>query len=97
MVAEIQSDYDARGHANVALVGNDHDATHLQTKAVPLNLIWNESSLLLLSSSVRKVSRVIITPLSTPIGPNGQITITLHIHSSCQVSLIFLGKGGEQK
>ena len=40
---------------------NDHDVAHPHAKMVPMKLIWSESAQWLLISSVRKVSRVIIT------------------------------------
>ena len=48
---------------------NNHDAAHLQTEAVPMNLIWKESTQWFLSSCICKVSRLIITPMSTPMWP----------------------------
>ena len=48
---------------------NDHDVAHLQAKTVPMNLIWSESSQWLLSSSVPKIPKALITPIGTPIWP----------------------------
>ena len=42
---------------------------HLQTKAVPQDLIWNESAQWLRSSSVRKIPEAFITPMDMPIMP----------------------------
>ena len=48
---------------------NDHDVAHLQIKTVPMTLIWNESTQRLLSSSICKVLRLIIMPMSMTIWP----------------------------
>ena len=48
---------------------NDQDVTRLQAKAVPNNLIWSKSALLLLSSSVHNIPGAIITAMGMPIMP----------------------------
>ena len=39
---------------------NDLNVAHLQAKAVPMNFIWSESALWLLSSSVRKILEALL-------------------------------------
>ena len=59
---------------------NDHDVVHLQAETAPVNLIWSEPAQWLLRSSAHMVTRVIITPLDTPMGPDEQMTMMLHIY-----------------
>ena len=44
---------------------NDHDDAHLKAKMVPLHLIWSEYAQWLVSSSIHKVTRMLIMPLGT--------------------------------
>ena len=46
---------------------NDHGVARLQTKKVPMNLIWSESAEWLLSSDVHKIPGTLITPMGMPI------------------------------
>ena len=47
---------------------NNHDVTHLQAMAVPMNLIWSESTQWLRRSGV-KIPGALSTPMGTPIIP----------------------------
>ena len=53
---------------------------YLQVKTIPMNLTWSESAQCMLSYGVRKYPRALITTWARPCGPDGQITITLHIY-----------------
>ena len=44
----------------------DAKLQHLQTKTIPMNLIWCESALWLQSSSIRKIPGILITPMDMP-------------------------------
>ena len=60
--------------------GNKHDVAHLWTKMVLINLIWSESTQWLQSSSLCQIPEARITPMDMPDGPNGQMTMMLHIY-----------------
>ena len=49
--------------------GNHYDVAHLQAKTVPMNMILSESDRLLQSSSIRKISGALITPMAMPMWP----------------------------
>ena len=48
---------------------NDHDVAHLQSRTVPINLIWSESAQWLLSFAIHKVPRAFIMSVGTPMWP----------------------------
>ena len=64
-----------------------HTAVHVLTRTISMNLNWSESAWRLLSSCIRKITG----DLWNPGGPDGQITITLHIYRSTHFDLIWFG------
>ena len=70
----------------------DRDIAHLQTRTVPINLIWSKSALWLQSSGVRKIPGAFITSTGTPtICPHGQMTMTLQIYKPRQFKWTWFG------
>ena len=70
---------------------NDHDVAHLQVKMVPMNFIWmNPPSGGWVPVSAR-FQECLLYPWTHPCGPDGQMTMTLHIYSPRQFQWSWFG------